>query len=234
MYYKIIVKNIESIYIISLISKISKFYIIITNNYIKFNYLIIYLISKNKNKLIELSKLNNQIILSTTYNKVIHKLFKLYLKPHINNIFIDYSFYNTNDITIYNSLNIKYYLKLCNFNKIIMNTICNFINNLNNKIFYILNSNFDYLLLIQKCLLHFNNNIIEIKNENKINGNNDDYLLMQNINYYNNAYFIISNSQLTYLPNNYYKNIYNQLLKLKIKFNLLILSNNLNCYSIKC
>jgi hypothetical protein len=224
MYYKIIIKNIESIPIISIISNISKFYITITNNFNEVNYLTIYLISKKKKKLIELSKLNNQIIISTIYNKVIHKLIKLYFTPNINNIFIDYSFYNINNIIIYNLLNIKDYLKLCNFNKTIINTISNFINNLNNKIFYIFNSNSNFLLLIQKCLLYFNNNIIEINNNNE----NYDNLLMQKINNSNNVYFIISNSYLIHPCNNYYKNIYNTLLKLKLKFNLLILSNYIN------
>lgn len=228
MYYKLIVKNIEIITIKSYISKISKFYIIITKNFNiinngKFNYLIIYLILKNKDKLLELSKFNNKIIISTTYNKIIHKIFYLYLTPKLtNNIFIDYSFYNLNNISVYSTLSIKYYIQLVKFNSTIKNTIINFFNKINNKLYYIFNSKINYLVFIKNYLLHFDNTIIEINNNINIT---KQQIKISNS---NSIYFILINHTLSKYQSysHYCKYIYNSLVQSNINFNLLVLSTN--------
>lgn len=214
MYYKLITNNINLTTILLQISKISNFYIIISNPISNSN---IYFIINNKDKLKHLLKNNTQIILFTTnYRKVIHKLVYKYLlnitSTTVKYIFIDNSLVNIKNIYIYNNLKFKYYTQLIYFTKPINSIINEFINNVKKQNYYLFNLNKKYLLFIKSFLLHINNTIYKITNH------------ITSFKFNESTYYILDclDSDSIFIYNYFINNIYD----LNINYNLLILSNN--------
>lgn len=245
MCYKLIVKNIDSspFLLQNSITTISNFYILFPPTF-SFNYYIIYFIENNKHELTKLIPLNDIIISSVLYNKIVYKIFKLFL---LNNnkeyIFIDFQLHNINNIKIFNLLKIKLYLHLFNLNNNVRLLIYNFIKNVDNNITYIYHNNVIYLNFIKRYLYNidyssiiffmFNNYHTLYKKLKSILKNQISkiYLICDYINsespkltYKSNNYIESNNS----INNDYSKIIKKIIYKLNnynIKFNLLILSN---------
>ena len=165
MFYKMAILNSHLSYslVLKLLSNVSKFYIIITPT-ISINYYIIYLILESGNSIGELKDLKNIIIYNYAYNKIIYKIFRLYLSNYSNIsnnfILIDYAFYNIKNIKIYNYLKASKYLSIIQINRKLKHTLFNYFHDLKYQIFWIYHQNISYLTFIKNYISNYNNNII--------------------------------------------------------------------------
>lgn len=247
MYYKLAIINLSYNNIISLMNKISKFYIIITPTLLLNQYIIYYILNKNSN-LKKIYRLQSNIIYHSKYNNIIYKIFQLFLtynNSKINNfIFIDFTFYNLQNIKAINHLQLSKYLNLLNINKKIINNLNKFfINNSNILVIYHLNNS--YLLFIQNLLITYNYNII-VLNYSLINNLYNIIINKLKTNYNTPLYFLFNISQSRLITNilntiqitiqkiqkeyNYSKLYYNILYLLNSE-NIEIFSNKVQYYS---
>lgn len=233
MFYKLALLNSNLSYsiIIKNLSYISKFFIIITPT-ISINYYIIYIIIDNKhlfnkqllNELLDLKKL---IIYNFSYNSIIYKLFRIYLTWNNNLInkylFIDNTFYNLQNIKIYNFLKSNQYVNILNINNKLKYFLYAFLHDINNKITYLYHKNINYLQFIKNFIMAYNYkksilfqfNELNLISDKFNNSSTSNYILINLINCKNNIYKFINIIQ-------------DNLIKLNKNYNLLLLSNNNN------
>lgn len=232
MFYKIAIINSKLSYslLLKLISNISKFYIIITPT-ISINYYIIYILLENGHTIKDLKDLKHLIIYNYAYNKIIYKIFRLYLSNYsnlyTNYIFIDYAFYNLHNIKIYNYLKSSKYLSLININKKLKHILYNFLHDLNKQFIWIYHTNIAFLVFIKNYIINYNNNIIVLDSE-KIQQKSQELLTLNNKK--SNYIYILVNltNIINYSQNIIYdiiKNIQTNLKYIKQKYNVLFLSN---------
>lgn len=237
MFYKMAILNSKLSYslLLKLLSNISKFYIIITPT-ISINYYIIYLILDSGNSITNLKDIKHLIIYNYAYNKIIYKIFRLYLSNYCNlntnYIFIDYTLYNIQNIKIYNYLKSSKYLSIFNINKKLKYILYNFLHDLKKQYFWIYHKNITILSFLNNYIINYSNNIILLEYEqiqkksipiltelstNKHKTSNYIYILVNLINNLSN------NSQ--YLISNIITSIQINLKNIKQKYNILFLSN---------
>lgn len=167
MFYKMAITNSHISYslLVKLLFNISKFYIIITPT-ISINHYIIYLILDTSHSINELEDIKHTIIYNYGYNKIIYKIFKLFLSNYNslsnNYIFIDYTFYNLQNIKIHNYFKSNKYLSIIQINKQLKHFLYNFFNELKKQLFWIYHNNSQYLKFLTNYILNYNRNIISL------------------------------------------------------------------------
>jgi hypothetical protein len=235
MFYKMAILNSQLSYslVLKLLSNISKFYIIITPT-ISINYYIIYLILESGHSVGELKDLKNLIIYNYAYNKIIYKIFRLYLSNYSNIsnnfILIDYAFYNLRNIKIYNYLKASKYLNTINTNKKLKHILYNYFHDFKYQIFWIYHKNISYLTFIKNYISNYNNNII-IFESNKLQSdlNQLSSILSHRTSNYLYIFINIANNINDYSQNfvsNIISFIKKNLKSIKQKYNILLLSTD--------
>ena len=232
MFYKIAILNSDISYsfVIQILSNISKFFIIIIPT-ISINHYIIYLILDSKDYIKELQNLKNNLIYNYPYNNTIYKIYRLYLSNYTDlsskYIFIDYTFYNLNNVKIYNYLKSKKYLSILPINKKIKLILYNYFHYLKQQIFWIYHNNLNFLLFIKNYVINYKNNIFLI-NSNQLNQDFKQISLLFKYSSSNYIYILIdciSNCNKSIILN-IIQFIQNNFKSIKLKYNILLLSTN--------
>jgi len=218
MYYKLAILNSTISYnnILSIINNISNFYLIITPT-TSLNHYIIYFILNNNSNLNKLYEYQSNIIYNYKYNIIIYKIFRLFLTyNNINNfIFIDFAFYNLQNIIVINKLKLNKYINIFNINKKIKYIIEKFFTNKSSTL-SIYHSNKSYLHFINNFLTTYNINIISL-----------DYYLIHKlydiiINKLNNNYtttlYLLFNITNNKVINYILKSLQDNIKKIKIEY----------------
>lgn len=232
MFYKMAILNSNLSYslVLKLLSNISKFYIIITPT-VSINHYIIYLILDTGHSIRELQDLKNILIYNYAYNKIIYKIFRLYLSNYTNfsskYILIDYAFYNLNNIKIYNYLKCRKYLSILQINKKLKLILYNYFNDLKKQIFWIYHKNLNFLLFIKNYVINYNNNVILLES-NQINKDSKQISSLFKHKTSNYLYILIDciNNCNKSIISNIIQFIQNNFKFIKQKYNILFLSTD--------
>jgi hypothetical protein len=235
MFYKMAILNSHLSYslVLKLLSNISKFYIIITPT-ISINYYIIYLILESGHSMGELKDLKNLIIYNYAYNKIIYKVFRLYLSNYSNisnnYIFIDYAFYSLQNIKIYNYLKSSKYLNTINTNKKLKHILYNYFHDLKYQIFWIYHKNMKYLTFIKNYISNYNNNIIIFESD-KLQSDSNQLSSIFSHRTSNYVYIVINTTNnINDYSKNFVSNIISFIKKnlklIKQKYNIVLLSTD--------
>ena len=220
--------------VLKLLSNISKFYIIITPT-ISINYYIIYLILESGHSVGELKDLKQLIIYNYAYNKIIYKIFRLYLSNYSNitnnYILIDYAFYNLKNIKIYNYLKASKYLNTININKKLKHIIYNYFHDLKYQIVWIYHTNISYLTFIKNYISNYTNNIILFESDKL----QSDLTQLSSIFSHKTSHYLYIFINISHNIKDYSKNFVSNIISfikknlksIKQKYNILLLSTDL-------